>query len=82
MSSACEWEISIERDSGIGAETQSRRSMAMIGENWRELVMTIRWILNDGEKLSIGDEPELESLTENLMQKTERCRGDAVESAI
>jgi hypothetical protein len=33
--------------------------------------MTILWILNEGKKLSIGDETKLESLTENLMQNTE-----------
>jgi hypothetical protein len=51
--------------------------------------MTILWIPNDGGKLSIGDETKLESLTENLMQKTEerwdeaeRCRGDSVDSRI
>jgi hypothetical protein len=38
MSSACEWKISFERDSGIGAETQSRRSMARIGHDSRGLV--------------------------------------------
>ena len=82
MSSACEWKISIERDSGIGAETQSRRSMAMFGEDWRGLTMTILQIPNDRNKMSIGDETKSESLTENLMQKTERCRGDSVDSAI
>jgi hypothetical protein len=32
VSSACEWEISIERNSGIGAENEYRRSMARIGD--------------------------------------------------
>ena len=37
MSSACEWKISIERDSGIGVETQSSGSMARIGQGRRGL---------------------------------------------
>jgi len=57
MSSACEWKISIERDSGIGVETQSRRSMARIGQDWRRLPA-------------------------KLIQKTEPCRRDSVDSAI
>jgi hypothetical protein len=32
MSSACEREISIERDSGIGVESQYRRNMSRIGD--------------------------------------------------
>ena len=46
-------------------------SMAIIGENLRQLAMTILQILNDGKKLLIGDETKSESLTENLTQKTE-----------
>jgi hypothetical protein len=56
---------------------------------WKRLMTTIPCILNDGNKLSIGDETKLKSLTENLMQKTEgrwdeakRCRGDSVDSLI
>jgi hypothetical protein len=51
--------------------------------------MTMLWILNDGENLSFDDETKSESLTENLMQKTEggwdeaeRCKDDPVDSVI
>jgi hypothetical protein len=40
------------------------------GDKWRQLTTIIPWMLNN-EKLSIGDETKLKSLTENLMQKTE-----------
>jgi hypothetical protein len=67
------------RDTAIGTETQSRRSMGM----------TMLWIWNNRENLSYDDETKSESLKENLIETTEgrwveaeRYKGDSSHSVI
>jgi hypothetical protein len=76
MNPTCEWEISNERDSGIGTEQKK-----IDGDDWKRLATTIPQVPNDENNTPIGDEGKnlIEKLTKRLSVESEV---DSIDSLI